>query len=98
MAQVKKRGSATAKMVHEGIRSDEPSAGYEEAKVREILSAMVLDKDLDEVARGGVTWYRVAERQQGGVMEAIPCGVCPRVDECSPNTCVYYKTWLQLDF
>ncbi|GJN38771.1 hypothetical protein PR202_gb27842 [Eleusine coracana subsp. coracana] len=104
MAQVKKRGSATAKMVHEGIRSDEPGAGYDEAKVSEILSAMVLDKDLDESARGGATWYQVAERQQGGVMEAIPCGVCPRVDECSPegvvslNTCVYYKTWLQLDF
>lgn len=31
---------------------------------------------------------------------AIPCGVCPVMDQCcegsqiSPQTCVYYQTWL----
>lgn len=36
---------------------------------------------------------------------SIPCGVCPVFGECveggavSPQTCVYYKQWLeQLDF
>lgn len=103
-AQVKKHGSATAKMIHEGIHSAEPRAGYDEAKVREILKAMVLDKEIDEVISSGATWYRLAERQQGGMMEAIPCGVCPRIDECSPegiispNTYEYYQKWLQMDF
>jgi DNA-directed RNA polymerase III subunit RPC6 len=32
---------------------------------------------------------------------ALPCGVCPVMDQCreggqiSPQTCVYYQTWLE---
>ncbi|TVU08089.1 hypothetical protein EJB05_41474, partial [Eragrostis curvula] len=104
LAQVKKLCVATAKMIHQGIRTDEPRAGYDLGKVEDILKKMALEQELDEVVRSGDTCYCVAGRQQGGVMEAIPCGVCPRIDECSPEgiispgTCVYYMKWLQLDF
>jgi DNA-directed RNA polymerase III subunit RPC6 len=100
LAQVKKHGAATATMIHEGIQTDDPRAGYDEAKVREILGTMVLERELEEFSNAGSdkqTWYRVAEKDPGGAMEAIPCGVCPRIGECSPeaivspSTCVYYR-------
>jgi len=34
-------------------------------------------------------------------LTAIPCGLCPVMDQCceggqiSPQTCVYYQTWLE---
>ncbi|GJN38770.1 hypothetical protein PR202_gb27841 [Eleusine coracana subsp. coracana] len=114
LTQVQKLGVATADMIHHGIEKDEPSAGYAIDKIRDILQTMVLDKVLEEVKstgegefsaiRSGRVCYRVAAASQGGMMEGIPCGVCPRIDECSPdgvispNTCVYYKKWLQMDF
>ncbi|XP_062229169.1 uncharacterized protein LOC133926984 [Phragmites australis] len=114
LAQVEKLGAATAQMIHHGIERDEPSAGYAMDKIKDILRTMALDKVLEEVkstgegefaaVRSGTMCYRVAGIAQGGMMEGIPCGVCPRIDECSPegvispNTCVYYKKWLQMDF
>ncbi|KAL6603857.1 hypothetical protein ACP70R_044218 [Stipagrostis hirtigluma subsp. patula] len=114
LAQVEKLGAATADMVHHGIERDEPGTGYALDKIRDILRTMVLDKVLEEVkstgegefaaVRSGRMCYKVAEAIQGGMMEGIPCGVCPRIHECSPegvispNTCVYYKKWLVLDF
>ncbi|KAL6839492.1 hypothetical protein ACP4OV_030762 [Aristida adscensionis] len=114
LAQVEKLGAATADMILHGIERDEPAAGYALDKIRDILRTMVLDKVLEEVkstgegefaaVRSGRMCYRVAGAIQGGMMEGIPCGVCPRIDECSPdgvispNTCVYYKKWLRLDF
>ncbi|KAM7254579.1 hypothetical protein ACFE04_003959 [Oxalis oulophora] len=40
------------------------------------------------------------DRDSVGLMTSIPCGVCPQISRCtpdgiiSPNTCVYYKKWL----
>ncbi|XP_062234031.1 uncharacterized protein LOC133931209 [Phragmites australis] len=114
LAQVERLGTATAEMIHHGIERHEPRAGYAIDRIRDILRTMVLDKVLEEVkstgegefaaVRSGRMCYRVAGAAQGGMMEGIPCGVCPRIDECSPegaispNTCVYYKKWLQMDF
>lgn len=34
-------------------------------------------------------------------LTGIPCGVCPVMDQChdgaqiSPQTCIYYKSWLE---
>jgi DNA-directed RNA polymerase III subunit RPC6 len=114
LAQVQKLGVATADMIHNGIEKDDPRAGYAIDKIRDILQTMVLDKVLEEVKstgegefaaiRSGRLCYRVAAAAQGGMMEGIPCGVCPRIDECSPegvispSTCIYYKNWLQMDF
>jgi len=113
-AQVEKLGAATAQMIHNGILKDDPRAGYTIDKIRDILKTMVLDKVLEEVkstgegefaaVRSGLMCYRLAGAAQGGMMEGIPCGVCPRIDECtpegviSPRTCVYYNKWLQMDF
>ncbi|TVU08084.1 hypothetical protein EJB05_41469, partial [Eragrostis curvula] len=95
LAQVQKLGVATVEMIHNGIEKDEPRAGYAIDKIRDILQTMVLDKVLEEVKsngegefaaiRSGRMCYRVAGAAQGGMMEGIPCGVCPRIDECSPD-------------
>jgi DNA-directed RNA polymerase III subunit RPC6 len=114
-AQVERLGAATAQMIHHGILKDDPRAGYTIDKIRDIIKTMVLDKVLEEVkstgtgeftaVRAGTMCYRlVTGAPQGGMMEGIPCGVCPRIDECSPegvispSTCVYYYKWLQMDF
>jgi DNA-directed RNA polymerase III subunit RPC6 len=113
-AQVEKLGPANVQMIYNGILRDDPKAGYTIDKVRDIVKTMVLDKVLEEVkstgegdfagVRSGTICYCLAGAAQGGMMEGIPCGVCPRIDECSPDgvispsTCVYYKKWLQMDF
>nr|TKW07373.1 hypothetical protein SEVIR_7G302100v2 [Setaria viridis] len=114
LKEVEKLGAATVQMIHHGILRDDPKAGYTIDKVRDIVKTMVLDKVLEEVkstgegdfaaVRSGTICYRLAGAAQGGMMEGIPCGVCPRIDECSPDgvispsTCVYYKKWLEMDF
>nr|TKW22517.1 hypothetical protein SEVIR_4G233500v2 [Setaria viridis] len=86
-AQVEKLGAATVQMIHHGILRDDPKAGYTIDKVRDIVKTMVLDKVLEEVkstgegdfaaVRSGTICYRLAGAAQGGMMEGIPCGVCP---------------------
>jgi DNA-directed RNA polymerase III subunit RPC6 len=115
LAQVKRLGAATADMIHEGVRRCEPGAGYTADKIADILRTMVLDNTLEEVrstgegefaaVRRGTMCYREPGKQHpGGMMEEIPCGVCPMIDDCSPegiispSTCVYYQKWLKLDF
>ncbi|KAL6839490.1 hypothetical protein ACP4OV_030760 [Aristida adscensionis] len=114
LAQVERLGAATAEMVHHGVGRDEPAAGYALDEVRDVLRTMVLDKVVEEAESTGVgefaavesgrMCYKVAGGVQGGMMEGMPCGVCPRIDECSPegvispSTCVYYHKWLRLDF
>ncbi|RLN13380.1 hypothetical protein C2845_PM09G18030 [Panicum miliaceum] len=96
LAQVKRLGAATADMIHAGIARDEPGAGYAMDRVMDILRTMVLDKSLEEVRTRGAMCYREPEKQQpGGMMEELPCGVCPMINDCSPEgvisptTCVY---------
>ncbi|XP_006656216.1 DNA-directed RNA polymerase III subunit rpc6 [Oryza brachyantha] len=112
--QVDKLGVAPADAIHEGISRDCPGVAYSIEQVRDILRTMALDRELEEVRstgvgqfsdhRAGKVCYRRGGVPQGGMMERIPCGVCPRIDECSPDgvispsTCVYYKKWLQMDF
>uniref|UniRef100_A0A0D9WRV7 RNA polymerase III subunit C6 n=1 Tax=Leersia perrieri TaxID=77586 RepID=A0A0D9WRV7_9ORYZ len=107
-------GVATADAIFAGIGRDCPSTAYSIEQIRDILRTMALDMELEEVRstgvgefsdlRAGRVCYRRGGAPQGGMMEGIPCGVCPRVDECSPDgvispkTCVYYKKWLQMDF
>uniref|UniRef100_A0A0E0LDA0 RNA polymerase III subunit C6 n=1 Tax=Oryza punctata TaxID=4537 RepID=A0A0E0LDA0_ORYPU len=114
LEQIDRLGVATAETIFTGISRDCPSLAYSIEQVRDILRTMALDRELEEVRstgvgefsdlRAGRVCYRRGGPVQGGVMERIPCGVCPRIDECSPdgvispNTCVYYKKWLQMDF
>ncbi|KAF7096949.1 hypothetical protein CFC21_098829 [Triticum aestivum] len=95
-------------------RREDPSGGYAIDQIRDVLQTMALDRVLEEcrstgegefsAVRAGRVCYRRGGAPQGGMMDGIPCGVCPRIDECSPDgvisptTCVYYKKWLQMDF
>ncbi|BAF19926.1 Os06g0603400 [Oryza sativa Japonica Group] len=74
-----------------------------EIRIKTGMPTSTLTKHLRDL-RAGRVCYRRGGPVQGGMMERIPCGVCPRIDECSPDgvispsTCVYYKKWLQMDF
>lgn len=88
-------------------------------QIREILKSMVLDNTILEVKSTGLgeyysipvgdICYRINvtggdSKTGGATMASIPCGVCPRISQCtpdgiiSPSTCVYYKKWLSVDF
>nr|GMD16880.1 DNA-directed RNA polymerase III subunit RPC6-like [Ipomoea batatas] len=56
----------------------------------------------------GATCYRIiasvgtgADQKMGSAMASIPCGVCPRISECtpdgiiSPKACIYFSKWLE---
>ncbi|KAG6482082.1 probable DNA-directed RNA polymerase III subunit RPC6 [Zingiber officinale] len=83
----------------------------------EIVRTLVLDKEIEEFRSKGAgefarvpsgkTCYRISRGKVGteaGYLASVPCGVCPRISECtpdgviSPKTCVYYNKWLNLDF
>ncbi|XP_052170670.1 uncharacterized protein LOC127786930 [Diospyros lotus] len=85
-------------------------------QIEEILKSMVLDNEILEIKSTGLGEFRsipigsVCYRSatgmghgQGlkvGAMASIPCGVCPRISQCtpdgiiSPRTCEYYNKWL----
>ncbi|KAF8393222.1 hypothetical protein HHK36_021463 [Tetracentron sinense] len=85
-------------------------------QIAEIMMALVLDNEIMEVRSTGTgdfaciplgaICYRGKSRGgMGGVsitgsMASIPCGVCPKISECTPNgiisprTCLYYSKWL----
>lgn len=86
-------------------------------QIKEIVDAMILDKEMEELISTGMGDFsrvqagrrcfrslRGRDGPKGGSFSAVPCGVCPRLNECcpdgiiSPETCVYYKKWLGLDF
>nr|GMC80662.1 DNA-directed RNA polymerase III subunit RPC6-like [Ipomoea batatas] len=86
-------------------------------QISEILRSMVLDNAIIEVKSSGLgeyhsiplgaVCYRIASAATAtgpktvGAMASIPCGVCPRINECtpdgiiSPKTCEYYTKWLE---
>ncbi|KAK9101994.1 hypothetical protein Sjap_019248 [Stephania japonica] len=94
-----------------------PIPGYKFSleKIREVVQTLVLDNDVMEVKSTetgeyagipfGALCYKPAKKQGGvpvvGAFTSIPCGVCPRIHECSPDgiispvTCVYYTKWLE---
>nr|DAD21852.1 TPA_asm: hypothetical protein HUJ06_023315 [Nelumbo nucifera] len=85
-------------------------------QISEIVRALVLDNDVMEVRSTetgdfasiplGTVCYRCSSKigpggtSKVGAMASIPCGVCPRINECtpdgiiSPRTCVYFNKWL----
>ncbi|XP_020082463.1 DNA-directed RNA polymerase III subunit RPC6 isoform X1 [Ananas comosus] len=117
LAQVTRLRIATIEDVWKGIQmSRDSKADFTLQQIKEIVQAMVLDKELEEVKStgdgdfsavpAGRPCYRRFERRApiAGALSAIPCGVCPRISECtpdgviSPNTCIYFTKWLELDF
>ncbi|PIA35496.1 hypothetical protein AQUCO_03500098v1 [Aquilegia coerulea] len=84
-------------------------------QISEIMRSLVLDNVLMEVTstgmgefeafRVGTLCYRRVKTggdPKVGAMGSIPCGVCPRINDCtpdgiiSPKTCVYYTKWLDI--
>ncbi|XP_057473187.1 probable DNA-directed RNA polymerase III subunit rpc6 [Actinidia eriantha] len=85
-------------------------------QILEILRSMVLDNEIVEVKSTGLgefhkipvgtVCYRTASGMglgrgpKVGAMASIPCGACPRINQCtpdgiiSPKTCKYYQEWL----
>ncbi|CDP07151.1 unnamed protein product [Coffea canephora] len=85
-------------------------------QIAEVLNSMVLDNEVIEVKSTGLgeyhsipigtVCYRIAkgaglgESLKIGAMASIPCGMCPRISQCtpdgviSPSTCVYYQKWM----
>lgn len=92
------------------------TVGITAQQTDEILRALVLDDEIEEVKSTGIgdfssvpvgrICYRCKSKggirgeQKPGAMAFIPCGVCPRINFCtpdgiiSPRTCVYYQKWL----
>ncbi|KAJ4957446.1 hypothetical protein NE237_024557 [Protea cynaroides] len=85
-------------------------------QIAEILRVLVLDNDIMEVRSTevgefasiplGTVCYKCSGKggptgvSKTGAMVSIPCGVCPRISECtpdgiiSPRTCLYFTKWL----
>ncbi|KAH7657149.1 RNA polymerase Rpc34-like protein [Dioscorea alata] len=87
--------------------------GITEAQIDDILQSLKVDGVVEELKSSGVgdfsrvpvgkLCYRILPDKKEpltGVMASIPCGVCPRISECtpdgiiSPDNCVYYQAWL----
>ncbi|CAI9095062.1 OLC1v1030922C2 [Oldenlandia corymbosa var. corymbosa] len=87
-----------------------------EQHVGEILNSMLLENEIIEVKSTGWGEYHsfpvgtlcyrlgsgagLGKGARVGAMASIPCGMCPRINQCTPDgvispaTCEYYKKWL----
>ncbi|XP_076882401.1 uncharacterized protein LOC143530858 [Bidens hawaiensis] len=85
-------------------------------QIIEILRSMVLDNMIIDVKSTGLGEYHsipvgqvcyrclptggANQGPKAGALVSVPCGVCPRIRQCtpdgliSPSTCVYYTKWL----
>ncbi|KAL9338548.1 hypothetical protein Peur_067563 [Populus x canadensis] len=85
-------------------------------QIEEILRTLILDNVIMEVKSNGMgefasipfgeVCYKYISKAglggepKAGALASIPCGVCPRISQCtpdgiiSPKTCVYYQKWL----
>lgn len=48
--------------------------------------------------------WRVEKGPNESALVSVPCGVCPRINECTPDgvilpvSCVYYSKWLAVGY
>ncbi|KAI3859572.1 hypothetical protein MKW92_051707 [Papaver armeniacum] len=72
-------------------------------QIEELVQSLVLDKKIMLENFAGEQCYQRTNRRglpKTGAFASIPCGVCPRLNECtpdgiiSPTTCVNFKKWL----
>ncbi|KAI3887130.1 hypothetical protein MKW92_029571 [Papaver armeniacum] len=72
-------------------------------QIEELVQSLFLDKKIMlEVSTGKGDFARISPGEQcyQRALASIPCGVCPRLNECtpdgiiSPTTCVNFKKWL----
>ncbi|XP_058112418.1 uncharacterized protein LOC131255653 isoform X2 [Magnolia sinica] len=74
-------------------------------QIAEIVQSLVLDNEIEEVKSTGTgdfafvplgkVCYRRSDRRHSvaGVMSSIPCGVCPRIRECTPDGLATCHRW-----
>eukprot|EP00268_Persea_americana_P019667 TRINITY_DN2010_c0_g2_i4.p1 TRINITY_DN2010_c0_g2~~TRINITY_DN2010_c0_g2_i4.p1 ORF type:complete len:465 (-),score=57.82 TRINITY_DN2010_c0_g2_i4:857-2251(-) len=91
--------------------SDAFNVEFTRDQMLEIVQALVLDNEIEEVQSSGqgdfssiplgkVCYRRSKRRLSTAALTSIPCGVCPRINECTPDgiispiNCVYFKKWL----
>ncbi|KAJ4782343.1 DNA-directed RNA polymerase III subunit RPC6 [Rhynchospora pubera] len=105
--------AATSDMIYKGMKKLDPNLMYTMQQIGDILQSLVIDKEVDEIKStgkgdfanvpAGKVCYRIVQsscRTQVGALASIPCGVCPRLRDCtphgeiSPRNCEYYKQWL----
>ncbi|TKY70434.1 DNA-directed RNA polymerase III subunit RPC6 [Spatholobus suberectus] len=96
------------------IQSGVFPGGVTAGQVEQILKVLVMENKVQEVNSTGFgdfasvpvgeVCYRLTKKAGGnvkvGAMASIPCGVCPRINFCTPNgvisptICQYYNKWL----
>lgn len=91
--------------------SDAFNVEFTRDQMLEIVQALVLDNEIQEekssgqgdfssIPLGKVCYRRSKRRLSTAALTSIPCGVCPRINECTPDgiispiNCVYFKKWL----
>ncbi|KAL2625188.1 hypothetical protein AAZV13_07G038700 [Glycine max] len=97
---------ATCEGILEWIRK--AGGGVSKGQMEQILKKLVMENKVQEVTSDGSgdfesvpvgeVCYRLVKKAAGvGAMASIPCGVCPRINSCtpdgviSPTTCQYYQ-------
>ncbi|KAJ3686652.1 hypothetical protein LUZ61_015816 [Rhynchospora tenuis] len=109
--------AATADMIYKGMKKSDPNIMYTMQQIGDILQSLVIDKEVEEIKStgkgdfanvpAGKVCYRTTERSSRahvGALASIPCGVCPRLRDCTPNgeisprNCEYYKQWLGAEY
>lgn len=76
------------------------SIGYRVKRISAIDPNVTVNDDIQKVKTGG----DLGPLPRSNGMTEIPCGACPNFDICepggpvNPDSCVYFKEWLDLDF
>ncbi|PWA74025.1 winged helix-turn-helix DNA-binding domain, RNA polymerase Rpc34-like protein [Artemisia annua] len=112
---IRKLKVATAEGVYDFFKTNRlTNTECTSQQISEILRSMVLDNMIIDVKSTGLAEYHKIPVGQEcyrciagdkapitGAMVSIPCGVCPRIRQCtpdgliSPSTCVYFNKWLE---
>jgi DNA-directed RNA polymerase III subunit RPC6 len=96
-------GGSVAEVTEHIARRGVSKVPLEEADVRMILDTLVFDGRAESVDDAR---YRpaVQEVPASTAVTTVPCGTCPVFSECkdggpiSPQSCVYWKAWLDAQF
>ncbi|KAJ4760499.1 DNA-directed RNA polymerase III subunit RPC6 [Rhynchospora pubera] len=109
--------AATSDMIYKGMKKSDRNIMYTMQQIADILQSLVIDKEVEEIKStgkgdfanvpAGKVCYRTVQsssRTQVGALASIPCGVCSRLRDCtpdgeiSPRNCEYYKQWLGAEY
>lgn len=83
-------------------RSGISRVALQEDDIMQIIDTLIFDGRVDQIVGEEYDTFRPALLQipESSALSSMPCGVCPVFDQCtdggevSPQTCVYFKSWL----